>query len=63
MKLPMLPDVNESNMLHFMRQLRTVLKCRLYGIPTPMQRVVTFSDLVELGLVSEDKARKQAVKR
>ena len=62
MRLPMLPDVNQSNFIHFLRQLRTVLKCRLYGIPNPMHRVVTFNDLVELGLVSKDEARKQAVK-
>ena len=63
MKLPMLPDVNAGNILQFLRQLRIVLKCRLYGMPDPMQRLVTFNDLVELGLVSVNEANKQAVKR
>ncbi|WP_319780001.1 hypothetical protein [Maridesulfovibrio sp.] len=63
MKLPMLPEVRESNYLHFLRQLRTVLRSRVYGIPDPIHRCPTFKDLVELGLVPEDKARKQAEKR
>ncbi|WP_031484410.1 hypothetical protein [Maridesulfovibrio frigidus] len=63
MKLPMLPAVHAGNIMHFLNQIRTVLKLRLYGIPNPMHRVATFNDLVELGLVSEDEARKQAVKR
>ncbi|WP_415713070.1 hypothetical protein [Maridesulfovibrio sp.] len=63
MKLPMLPEVREGNVLHFLRQLRTVLKSRVYGIPDPIHRCPTFKDLVELGLVPEDKARKQAEKR
>ncbi|WP_319759570.1 hypothetical protein [Maridesulfovibrio sp.] len=63
MKMPMLPEVREGNVLHFLRQLRTVLKSRLYGLPNPMHKCPTFKDLVELGLVSEEKARKQADKR
>ncbi|WP_321404024.1 hypothetical protein [Maridesulfovibrio sp.] len=63
MKQPMLPEVRESNYLHFLRQLRTVLRSRVYGIPDPIHRCPTFKDLVELGLVPEDKARKQAEKR
>ncbi|WP_432736466.1 hypothetical protein [Maridesulfovibrio sp. FT414] len=60
---PMLPEVRENSVLHFLRQLRTVLLGFIYGIPDPMQRGATFNDLVELGLVDADKARKQAVKR
>lgn len=63
MKLPMLPEVREGNILHFLRQLRTVIKSKLYGIPNPIHRCPTFKDLVEMGLVTEDKATKQAVKR
>ncbi len=60
---PMLPEVREGNVLHFLRQLSTIIRSFVYGIPSPMNRGVTFNDLVELGLVSKDKARKQAVKR
>ncbi len=46
----------------FLDQVYRVLMLRLYGQGDDMQRVVTFQDLVDLGLVTKAQAQSQAQK-
>lgn len=46
-----------------LQSLRLAAHSLLFGHPNTMGRAVTFQDLVDLGLVSEAKAREQASKR
>lgn len=64
---PMLPEVRGDGvpvwLARFLRALRASWQQRMQGIPDRMRKVVTFQDLVDLGLVAEDRARKQAERK
>jgi len=46
----------------FLRSLRNICLRRFYGIPNRMQKVVTFQDLVDLGITPKKEALTQAEK-
>lgn len=66
MGLPQIPEVRDGLPSWAQAMLQVVRRFLLQlgqGIPDRMGRAVTFKDLVELGLTSQDKAQAQAEKR
>lgn len=63
MRMPLLPEVRDGVPAWaqgFLRAVRQILMALAHGVPDRTSRAVTFKDLVDLGLVSQAAAAKQA---
>jgi hypothetical protein len=60
MSVPQLPQARAEAPQPFLDAARRVLLALGHGVPDPLGRAVTFQDLVDLGLVSQAAAEKQA---
>lgn len=63
MRQPLLPDVRDGVppwLQTFLRALRQSHMTLTHGVPDRMGRAVTFRDLVEMGLASQEAAERQA---
>ena len=62
--MKMLPEVNNEGiplwLATFLRSLRDVLLRRFYGHNNRLEKVVTFNDLIEMGLATKTEATEQA---
>lgn len=58
-----LPPVELMPLQDAVRKLRNIITVMTGGGRDPLQRVVTFGDLVALGLVNEQQARRYVTKR
>lgn len=60
LRIPVVPDAVSAALKTFLSQVRRLLMSKFYGVPDPIDRVVSFRDLVRLGLISEQEAQKNA---
>lgn len=64
--MKMLPEVSNNEipswLATFLRSLRGLCLRRFYGVPNRLEKMVTFQDLSDLGLVTTAEAKEQARK-